>query len=63
VCLSTLLLSCADCHEIREPQPPGTLRACPGLYLVLPANKNKGPQIGGGKSIASQRHLNVFSLH
>jgi hypothetical protein len=24
--------SCADCHEIWEPQPPGTLRACPGLY-------------------------------
>jgi hypothetical protein len=23
---------CADCHEIWEPQPPGTLRACPGLY-------------------------------
>jgi hypothetical protein len=28
-----LLLSCADCHEIWEPQLPGTLRACPGLYL------------------------------
>jgi len=23
--------SCADCLEIWEPQPPGTLRACPGL--------------------------------
>ena len=23
--------SCADCFEICEPQPPGTLRACPGL--------------------------------
>jgi hypothetical protein len=22
---------CADCREILEPQPPGTLRACPGL--------------------------------
>jgi hypothetical protein len=30
--LTTLPLSCADCLEIREPQPPGTLRACPGLY-------------------------------
>jgi hypothetical protein len=61
--LSTLLLSCADCHEIWEPQPPGTLRACPDLYLALLANKNKGPQIGGGKSIAIQRcHLNVISL-
>jgi len=29
--LTTLSLSCDDCLEIREPQPPGTLRACPGL--------------------------------
>ena len=29
--LTTLPPSCADCFEIWEPQPPGTLRACPGL--------------------------------
>jgi len=29
--LTTLPLSCADFLEIWEPQPPGTLRACPGL--------------------------------
>jgi hypothetical protein len=29
--LTTFPLSCADCLEIWEPQPPGTLRACPGL--------------------------------
>jgi len=29
--LTTLPLSCADCPEIWEPQPPGTLMACPGL--------------------------------
>ena len=29
--LTTLPPSCADCIEIREPQPPGALRACPGL--------------------------------
>ena len=29
--LSTLPTSCADCLEIWEPQPAGTLRACPGL--------------------------------
>jgi len=23
--------SCADCLDIWEPQPPGTVRACPGL--------------------------------
>ena len=27
------LHSCADCLEIWGPQPPGTLRACPGLWL------------------------------
>ena len=29
--LTTLPPLCANCLEIREPQPPGTLRACPGL--------------------------------
>jgi len=28
--LTTLPPSCADCHEIWEPQRSGTLRACPG---------------------------------
>ena len=31
--LTNLPPSCADCLEIWEPQPPGTLRACPGLYI------------------------------
>jgi hypothetical protein len=30
--LTTLPHSCADCLEIWEPQPPGTLRVCSGLY-------------------------------
>ena len=29
--LTILPLSCADCLEIWEPQPPGTLWGCPGL--------------------------------
>ena len=29
--LTTLPPSCADCLENWEPEPPGTLRACPGL--------------------------------
>ena len=29
--LTTLPPSCADCLEIWEPQPSGTLRACPGM--------------------------------
>jgi len=28
--LTTLPLSCVDCLEIWESQPPGTLRVCPG---------------------------------
>jgi hypothetical protein len=30
--LKTLPPTCAECHEIWEPQPPGTLGACPSLY-------------------------------
>jgi hypothetical protein len=30
--LTTLPLPCANCLEIWEPQPPGSLRACPGVY-------------------------------
>jgi len=29
--LTTLPPSCANCLEIWEPQPPGTVWACPGL--------------------------------
>jgi hypothetical protein len=29
--MTTLSTVCADCPEICEPQPPGTLRACSGL--------------------------------
>jgi len=29
--LTTFPPSCADCLQIWEPRPPGTLRACPGL--------------------------------
>ena len=29
--LTTLAPTCVDCLEMWEPQPPGTLRACPGL--------------------------------
>jgi hypothetical protein len=33
-CVRLIILppSCADCHEIWEPQPPGTLKARAGLY-------------------------------
>jgi hypothetical protein len=32
VWLTNLPCSCADSVEIWEPEPPGTLTACPGLY-------------------------------
>ena len=31
--MTTLLTSCADCHEIWEPQTPGTIRASSGLCM------------------------------
>ena len=31
--LTTFPPSLADCLETWEPQPPGTLRVCPGLYM------------------------------
>ena len=33
--LTTSPPSCAECHAIWEPKPPGTLWATPGLYLYL----------------------------
>jgi hypothetical protein len=38
--LTNLPPSCAECLEIWQPQIPGTLRACPGLYRIyLPFNQ------------------------
>jgi len=33
--LTTLPPSCADCLEIWEPQPPGTLSTCNGIALIV----------------------------
>jgi hypothetical protein len=50
--LTTLPPSCADCLEIWESQPPGTLRACPGnrnifTFYVIGLNlKIKGCEVG-----------------
>jgi len=51
--LTTLPYSCADCLEIWEPQPPGTLRACPGIALPFwletfqQVHTRRGRTIGG----------------
>jgi hypothetical protein len=46
--LTTLSPSCANSNEIWEPQPPGTLRACSGLYRDCFTPFNFSPQDGGG---------------
>jgi hypothetical protein len=47
----------ADCLEIWEPQPGGTLKACSGLYRVLftlllscESRRVRGPNVGPGMS-------------
>ena len=43
--LTTLPHSCADCLEIWEPEPPGTVRACAGIaYLYLYPKLKKMPE-------------------
>ena len=44
--LTTLPTSCADCHEIWEPQPPGTLRACPSLYRDCITLRGRDSSVG-----------------
>jgi hypothetical protein len=46
--LTTLPPSCADCLEVWEPQPPGTLRACQEFALpfnVCTASQNGPPSL------------------
>jgi hypothetical protein len=47
--LTPLPPSCAECHEIGEPQLPGTLWACPGLqrdcftfYIAVSPDDGRG---------------------
>jgi hypothetical protein len=50
--LKTLPPLFVDCLEIREPQPPGTLRACKriGLPLPLPLVGRRGQTKAGRKN-------------
>jgi hypothetical protein len=60
--LTTLPHSCADCLEIWESQPPGTLRACPGLYkycFILTFSVNES-QRECCRYIAYTRHIRLF---
>jgi hypothetical protein len=63
--LTTLPPSCADCLEIWEPQPPGTLRACNGIALPLLACTtlvtNDGFNKKRPKHVASFRKWQVFA--
>jgi hypothetical protein len=49
--MTTLPPPCANCHEIWEPQPPGALRACPGIALSFTHLPDKGA-----------RHLRMTTL-
>jgi len=49
----TLPPSCADCLEIWEPQPPGTLRACNGIVFTSPYMHLRH----------EQEKLNLLQLH
>jgi len=59
-----LLLSCGDCPEIREPQLPGILWACPGLLQGLlylyPFTTKSSP---ADSSIRHFRHNTVSDTH
>jgi hypothetical protein len=44
--LTTLPHSCADCLEIWEPQPPGTLWACNGTAFYLLPNDISNKSVG-----------------
>jgi len=48
--LTTLPLSCADCLEIWEPQPPGTFMASPSLEWYC-------------LTIVSNQDLNIFQFN
>jgi hypothetical protein len=71
--LTTVPPSCADCLEIWEPQPPGTLRACPGLewdsFSFYPLNRrqdgpnNRSEYLGKQKFTFPCREQNNESSH
>jgi len=62
--MTTLPPSCADCHEIWKPQPPGTFRACAGLYrncITLPCDYHKPSATGWNPLVTlppQRNHLN-----
>jgi len=64
--LTTLPPSCADCLEICEPHPPGTLRACPGLYRDCFTLYYCGVRVGlywQGKKEMLGKEPTHFALH
>jgi hypothetical protein len=61
--VTTLPPSCADCHEIWEPQPPGTLRACAGLYrdfITLQCDYHKPSATGWNPLVTLLLHRNYL---
>jgi hypothetical protein len=61
--LTTLPPSCADCPEKWEPQPPGTLRACPGFALPLQYHRLIRRRMSCAVTRASRKPLNLFFIY
>jgi hypothetical protein len=68
--LTTLPPLCADWLEIWEPQPPGTLRACPGLqwdyfaltFLIRPTQFFPFPVIDTDPFKERNDRLKIFAV-
>jgi hypothetical protein len=61
--VTTLPPSCAECHEIWELQPPGTLKACAGLYrdfITLPCDYHKPSATGWNPLVTLLLHRNYL---
>jgi hypothetical protein len=58
--LTTLTPLRAECHEIRDPQPAGTLRACPGFALLFKVSQLN---VSTAKNFVHDSILSVFDTH
>ena len=57
--LTTLPRSCAECLEIWDPQPPGSLRVCPGLHRDCFTFTFHNHQLKSEDCVAGPRSLNL----
>jgi hypothetical protein len=60
--LTILPPSCADCHEIWDTQPTGTLRACPGLLTDCLTVLSLEAFMFGDRSITSRHIILILTV-